>query len=150
MCPIFHSDDTDSPLANFSDHVMSLVVTSSSHLTFHLSCCWKTSRHPSIMPKGQPKSNGVKRKKTSDTLTERPNRATKRPHRYRQDERTHASDNESHIISDSDSRRTLEARIRALKSVIANRANTTTNTKQPEPTPQDPLQSISQTAQHSR
>ena len=103
------------------------------------------------MPKAQHKS--VKCQKTSDTLTDRPKRATKRPHRYRQDERIQASDNESHVISDpdsDDSRHTLEARIRALESVIANRASTTTNTKQPETTPQGPLPSTSQTAKHSR
>ena len=77
------------------------------------------------MPKTQ---NGVNHTKSNDTLTERPKRATKKPDRYRQEECSQAvSDNDSNdIISDSDSndsRQTLEARIWALESVIANRAN---------------------------
>ena len=111
-----------------------------------------TSSHPSpsIMPKTQPKSNGVKRTK-NDMLTEHPKCATRKPHRYRQDKHSQAaSSNESHIISDSDdSRQTLEARIRALESVITNHANMTKNMKQPEPTAQDPLPSTLQFVQHS-
>ena len=156
MCPIFHSDDTNPPLAYFSDHVTSLILHH--HHQRHPICLVADKRHatprhvihPSIMPKAQQKS--VKRQKTSDTPTDRPKRATKRPHRYRQDDRIQASDNESRITSDpdsDDSRHTLEARIRALESVIANRASTK-NTKQPETAPQDPLPSTSKTAKHSR
>ena len=99
------------------------------------------------MPKTQ---NGVNHTKSNDTLTERPKRATKKPDRYRQEEWSQAvSDNDSNdIISDSDSKQTLEARIWALESVIANRANMKKTMKNPEPTTQDSFPSILQSVQH--
>ena len=106
------------------------------------------------MPKAKEKS---REPKDNGTSKDRPKRAARKPYRYRIDKHSTNSDSDDdsqqlHPDSDDESRHTLEARIRALESMITNRAKSLPS-NQPETTMNtdlDPVPSTSQKSSNNR